>query len=123
MLHRLEHLAQVVAALGRDGRLLGFLEGRPPRGVLEVLETWQAVGDRAHVAAALNVVLAAERVEPAAITPDFAREQREVDERKDVVDSVVVLRDSERPADHGPVTAPVSVRDLLARAGGHPPPG
>ena len=70
------------------------------RVVLDVLEPWQAVGERAHVAAALDVVLAAQRVDAAAVPPDMAGEQHKRDQGKDVVDGVVVLGDAERPADH-----------------------
>ena len=56
-------------------------------------------GQRAHVAAALHVVLAAQRVEAGAVAADVAGEQREVDEREHVVDGVVVLGDAERPAE------------------------
>ena len=60
-------------------------------------------GDGAHVAAALHVVLPAQRVEAAAVAADVAGEQRQVDEREHVVDRVVVLGDAERPAQLGPV--------------------
>ena len=80
---------------------------------LDVLEAGEAVRDRAHVAAALHVVLAAQRVEPRAVAADVAGQQREVDEREDVVDRVVVLGDAERPADLRAVGPGVGVRDLL----------
>ena len=60
--------------------------------VLDVLEAGQLVGDRAHVAAALHVVLAAQRVEARAVAPDVAAQQRQVDQREDVVDGVVSAR-------------------------------
>ena len=72
-----------------------------------------AVRDRAHVAAALDVVLAAQRVEPAAVAADVAGQQREVDQRENVVDRVVVLGDAERPADLRAVGPGVGVRDVL----------
>src|SRR4029077_2111226 len=97
MLHRLEHLAEVIATLGRNGRIPRALEWRPLRRVFEVLETREPVRYRAHVAAALHVVLAAERIEPAAIAADLAGEEGEVDECEHVVDRVVVLGDSEGP--------------------------
>ena len=71
----------------------------------DVLEAGQAVGDGAHVAAALHVVLAAQRVEAGAVAADVAGQQRQVDERQHVVDPVVVLGDAERPAQLGPVGA------------------
>jgi hypothetical protein len=46
------------------------------------------VRQRAHVAAALDVVLAAQRVEARAPAADVAGEQRQVDQRQDVVDAL-----------------------------------
>jgi hypothetical protein len=76
--------------------------------VLHVLEAGELVGQSAHVAAALHVVLAAQRAEARAVAPDVAREQREVDQREDVVDGVVVLGDAERPADDRAIGARVT---------------
>ena len=76
------------------------IELRPQRVVLDVLEARQPVGQGAHVAAALDVVLATQRVDAAAVPPDVAGQQDERDEGQDVVDRVVVLGDAERPADH-----------------------
>ena len=42
----------------------------------------QLVRDRAHVAAALHVVLAAQRLQPGAVAADAADEQRQVDQRE-----------------------------------------
>src|SRR6478736_312082 len=66
-----------------------------------------------YLATALHVVLAAQRVEPRAVAADVAGQQREVDEREDVVDRVVVFGDPERPADLRAVGPGVCVRDLL----------
>jgi hypothetical protein len=68
-----------------------------------VLEAGQPVRQGAHVAAALDVVLAAERVDAAAVAADVAGQQDEVDQGEDVVGRVVVLGDAERPADHRPL--------------------
>ena len=88
------------AALRRDRHAPLGVELGAQRVVLDVLEAGQAVGQGAHVAAALDVVLATERVDAAAVPPDVAGEQHERDQREDVVDRVVVLGDAERPADH-----------------------
>ena len=77
----------------------------------------QLVRDRAHVAAALDVVLPAQRVQPRAVAPDVPGQQRQVDQRQHVVDRVVVLGDPERPADDRPVGARVGVRELADRFG------
>ena len=86
---------------------------------LDVLEAGQLVRDRPHVAAALDVVLAAQRVEPRAEAADVPAEQAEVDQREDVVDGVVVLGDAERPADHAAVGPGERVRRLADHLGGH----
>ncbi len=62
----------------------------------------QPIGQGAHVAAALDVVLAAQRVHAAAVAPDVPGQQGEVDQGEHVVDRVVVLGDAEGPADHRP---------------------
>ena len=93
-LHRVEHPRQVPAALGRDGDAPLGVELRPQRVVLDVLEARQAVGEGAHVAAALDVVLATQRVDAAAVAPDVAGQQDQRDQGQDVVDRVVVLGDA-----------------------------
>src|SRR2546430_7720636 len=115
-IHRLEHLAEVPALLHRE-------VGAAPRsrelfvelGVFQFLETRQPGRDRAHVAAALDVVLAAQGIQAAPITPHLAGEEGEVDERDYVIDRVVVLGDPEGPADHPGLRAPVREGDLLDR--------
>ena len=117
MLHRLEHLGQVQAVSRRDRRAPRGLELRARRVVLDVLEAGQLVRDRAHVAAALHVVLAAQRLQAGAVAADVPGEQREVDQREDVVDRVVVLGDPERPAQLRVRARAVRVRELADRVG------
>ena len=112
-LHAVEHLRQVPAALGRELAVPRRLEARAGlHVVLDVLEAGQLVGDRAHVAAALDVVLPAQRVQARAVAPDVAGQQREVDERQDVVDRGDVLGDPQRPAQDRAVGARVGVGHL-----------
>ena len=85
--------------------------------VLDVLEAGQPVRQGAHVAAALDVVLAAQRVDAAAPPTDVAGEEHEVDQRDDVVDGVVVLGDAEGPADHRLVGLREGVGELADRLG------
>ena len=119
VLHRLEHLAEVIAALRRYGHAAPrFLELAAQLGVLQILEARQPVRNRPHVAATLHVVLTAQRVEAASVAANLARQQREVDEREHVVDRVVVLGDAERPADHAAVRARVRVGDLFDHIAG-----
>ena len=118
-LHGLEHPRQVPAALGRNAHAPEVVAALAGLVVLDVLEADQPVGQRAHVAAALDVVLAAERVDAAAVSPDVPGEQGERDQGEDVVDRVVVLGDPEGPADHRPVGLGVGVRGLADGLGRH----
>ena len=112
-LHRLEHLGEGPAVLRDDRHAPGGLESRARLGVLfDVLEAGELVRDGAHVAAPLHVVLTAEGVHAAAVHPDVAGEQREIDQRQHVVHGVVVLGDAQRPTDHGAIGLGVGVRHL-----------
>jgi len=57
----MEHVRQVSAVAGRDRRVPFFLEACSRSVVFDVLEARQLVRKRAHVAAALHVVLTAQR--------------------------------------------------------------
>ena len=117
--HGLEHLGEVPAVLGRDRGAPRGLELGPGHRVLDVLEAGQLGREGAHVAAALHVVLPAQRVEPGAPPADVPAEQRQVDEGEHVVDTVVVLGDAERPADLRPVGAGVGMGELADRLDGN----
>ncbi len=110
--HRGEHVGEVPAVARRHGDVPRGVELRPRDVVLDVLEAGQLVRQGAHVAAALDVVLAAQRVEPGAPATDVTAQQGEVDEGEHVVDGVVVLGDAERPAQLGAVGAGVGVGQL-----------
>ncbi len=113
MLHRLEHLGEVLAVLRDDGHAPGRLETRAGgRVLLDVLKAGELVGNGAHVAAALDIVLAAKRIETAAVAADVTGQQTQVDEGQDVVDGVVVLGDSEGPAQDRPIGARIHVREF-----------
>ena len=119
--HRLEHLAQVPAFLAREvGAAPRARELFVDRRILEVLETGQPGRDGAHVATTLDVVLAAQRVQAAAVPAHLAREQSQVDERKHVVDGVVMLRDAQGPADHASLRSRVVEGHLADRRRRHP---
>ena len=109
---RREHVGEVPAVLLWQRGVPGALELCTVRRVLDVLAARKLVRNRTHVAAALHVILSAQRTEPAAVTPDVAAEQREVDQRANVVDGVVVLGDAERPAELGARRFRVRVREL-----------
>ena len=116
-LHGIEHLGQVPALLRRDAHAPRGIELRAQRIPLDVLEPRQPIRQRAHVAAALDVVLSTERAEAAAVAPDVPRQERQRDERQDVVHGVVVLRDPERPAQHRAGSLRVGVGQLADRGG------
>ena len=79
-LHRVEHPRQVPAALRRDRDAPLGVELGPQRVVLDMLETGEAVGEGAHVAAALDVVLATQRVDATAVAADMTGQQHQVDQ-------------------------------------------
>jgi hypothetical protein len=56
-LHSFKHLREVPAFLRRDGHAPMFFKLLAKRGILDVLETGQAVRQRSHIAAALHVIL------------------------------------------------------------------
>jgi hypothetical protein len=116
--HRAQHLGEVHAAPRRDDRVPPLAHPRARVVILlDVLEARQLVGDRAHVAAALHVVLAAKRIAARSPAADVPGQQRQIDQREDVVDGVVVLRDPERPADHRRAGARVRVRGVADDVG------
>ena len=102
---------------GGIGDAPGRVELRTELVVLDVLEARQSIGQGAHVAAALDVVLASERVDAAAVAADVAGQEHEIDQGEDVVDRVVVLGDAQRPADHRPRRRGQRVRQLADGVG------
>ncbi len=70
-------------------------------GVLHVLEPGELVGEGAHVATSLDVVLASDRHQTRSVTADVTGEKGEIDEGEDVVGGVVMLGDPQGPADLG----------------------
>ena len=111
--HRVELLRDRPSVAGLDGDAPRGLEPGPRVGVLlDVLEPGELVRDRAHVAAALHVVLPPEGVQAAPVATDVAGEETEVDEGEHVVDGVVVLSDAERPAQLRAVGPCVGVGEL-----------
>src|ERR1035438_9729611 len=64
-----------------------------------MLKAGKAVGDRAHVAAALDVVLSAQRIHATAVAPHVSSEQCKVDEGNHVVHGIVMFGDTQSPAD------------------------
>ena len=118
--HGLEHLGEVPAVGRRDRAAPGGVEAGPDVRVEDVGEAGEAVGDGPHVAAALHVVLAPQRVEAGAVATHVPAQQRQVDERQDVVDGVVVLGDAQRPAQLGPVRPGVGMGQFPDQLGRDP---
>ena len=83
--------------------------------VLDVLSADELVGNRAHVAAALDVVLTAQRHQAGPVAADMSGQQREVDDREHVVGRVVMFGDAERPAHLRALRAGVGMRELADR--------
>ena len=78
-----------------------------------MLKSGEPVGQSAHVAAALNIVLAAERIQSSAIKSDMSGQQREIGQRENIVNCVVVFGDSERPANHRLICSSKRMRHFL----------
>ncbi len=112
VLDRLEHFRQVPATFGRKAPAVFALELRAARSIFDVLTSDVLVRNRSHVAAALHVVLAAQRHETGSIAADMSGQQREVDDREHVVGGVMVFGDAERPADLRRLRARVRVCDF-----------
>ncbi len=93
-----------------------FLELRAVLVVRDVLKSRETVGKGPHVPSSLDVVLTAERGEPGAPSADVPGEEREVDEREDVVRRVVVLGDPESPAELRPIGFRVGMGELTDAA-------
>ncbi len=86
------------AALGRDLTAPGLFELPAQIIVFHVLKSGQTIGNRTHVSAALNVILSAKGIDAAAIAADMASEKCKIDERKNIIDCVVMFCNAQRPA-------------------------
>src|SRR5581483_3727676 len=88
-------------------------EPLPDLVVVLVLEAWKSIGDRAHVAAALDIILASQRIESRSVLANVSREQREIDHREHIVRRVVMVRNAERPTDPRSISLRVRKRRLF----------
>jgi hypothetical protein len=66
--------------------------------ILDVLIAGQLVGKAANIGAALDIVLATDGHQPRTVPADMAGKKSKVDQREDVVGSVVVFGDAQCPA-------------------------
>ena len=94
-----EHVGDAQARLGVDGRAPACLEQRARRVVGHVPVARELVREGAHVARALHVVLAAERVHADAVAADVAGRHGEVRHPHDHRRSLAVLGDAEPVVD------------------------
>ena len=95
------HLGHHQAVLFRE--LLhtpGGLELGPGQRVFHLLIAREDVGQRPHVAGALDVVLAPQRVDPAAFKTDISQQHLQVGAAHDVVDPAGVLGDPQGIDEH-----------------------
>src|SRR5579859_1867756 len=100
------------ATLGRQLHTPGALILGPQFVILNVLETWETIGNRTHISATLDIILAPQRVDPAAITAHMAGKQGEIDQRANVIHCVVMLGNSQGPADLGARRFGIGMRGL-----------
>ena len=92
---RIQHVGDAQARLRIDRHApLGFVD-RPHTGVADVAVARQLVREAAHVAAALHVVLAAQRVHPDAAAAEIAGRHGEVGDRHDRGAALAVLGHAE----------------------------
>ena len=96
-----EHLRYAQAHLLGHGHAVGLGEARPRVRVVHAGIAGQRVGQRAHVAGALHVVLAAQRVDAGVGHADVAGDHGEVGQVHDVGRADGVFRDAQRVEDAG----------------------
>ena len=102
-----EHLRDPQPALGPESRRPRQRRTGRDLGVGDLLVAGQDVGQRAHVGGALDVVLAAQRVDAAAVgRADAAGQDGEVAQRPHAVGAVGVLGDAEAVDDRACVGPP-----------------
>ena len=74
-IHRLEHLGQMPAPLGRNRPPPDAFDPASEHFVFDVLEAGQLVGDGPHVTAALDIVLAAQGHQTRSVAADVTGQQ------------------------------------------------
>ena len=114
---RVHDLDHGEAALGVERGLPQRLEVLADLGVVDRLVVGVDHRDQAGVRGALDVVLAAERVQAGARPADLAGHQRQRDQAARVVGAVDVLRDAHAPEDDRRLGARVDARDVAQGRG------
>ena len=124
--HRLDRVAALGDLLCQGHTILArkpgdapeFLHPLPGGVVFALLVAGVDIRVSTHVAGALDVVLATERVDTDSRSPNVAGEHREVSKRSDVIRTGRELGDAKAVDDHCVVGARVHLRDLLDPLGG-----
>ncbi len=98
--HRVHDLDDREPRLGIERRAPQFLEARACLVVVHALIVREHHRNQAGIGSALNVVLAAQGVQPGAGAPDLTGHQAQRDEAARIVGAVYVLRDAHAPQDH-----------------------
>ncbi len=110
--NRVHDLDHGLAALRIERHAPGRFVFRPGLGIFHGLVVGKEHGDQAGIGGALHVVLAAERMEPRAGTPNLAADQRQRDQAACVVGAMGVLRHTHSPEDDGALGARKRARNV-----------
>jgi len=97
----------------------GFGKLGPGVRIGHLLIAGENIGQRAHVAGALNVVLAALRIDAAAFNADVAQKHLEIGAGHDIVHAADVLGDAQRVHQHGRFDGRHFARQLANGVGGN----
>ena len=116
-MHGVHDLDDGQTALVVERGLPQLLEFRADLRVLDRLVVGIEHRDQPGIGGALNVVLAAQRVEPGARSAELPGDQRQRDQAARIVGAMDVLRDAHAPEDDRAFGAGVGARDLAQRRG------
>ena len=113
------HVGNAQARLRVDRHAPGAVEQLARHRVRQVPVARQLVRERAHVAGALHVVLAAQRVHAHALAPDVARGHREVRDAQHHRAALAMLGDPQAVVDRAVATGGVQARGTAHQRSGH----
>ncbi|MPL67272.1 hypothetical protein SDC9_12963 [bioreactor metagenome] len=118
--HRgIEHVRDPQPGFGIERNAPGLLEDRPRGVVRDMAIARQLVREAAHVAAALHVVLPAQRVHPHALAADVAGHHREVGDGDDGGRALRMFGHAKAVIDRGIGRGGIGARRLADRRRGH----
>jgi len=116
-MHRVHDLDHGQPALVVERGLPQRLEFRLDLRALDRLVIGIDHRDQPGIGGALDIVLAAQWVEPGARAPDLPGDQRQGDQAARIVGAVDMLRDAHAPEDDRRLGAGVGARDIAQRRG------